>query len=54
LPVLHSSQRGDQLVRVRVHTPERLSREEKELFEKLAQVEGKEKGNFERIKDLFS
>jgi molecular chaperone DnaJ len=54
LPVLHSSQRGDQLVRVRVHTPERLSREEKELFEKLAQLEGKEKGSFERIKDMFS
>lgn len=54
LPVLHSSQRGDQLVRVRVHTPERLSREEKELFEKLAQLEGKEKGSFERIKDMFT
>jgi len=54
LPVLHSSQRGDQLVRVQVKTPERLSREEKELFEKLAQLEGKEKGNFERIKDLFT
>ena len=54
LPVLHSSQRGDQLVRVQVHTPERLSREEKELFEKLAVLEGKEKGSFDRIKDLFS
>jgi molecular chaperone DnaJ len=54
LPVLHSSQQGDQLVRVRVHTPEHMSREEKELFEKLAALEGKEKGSFDRIKDLFS
>lgn len=51
---MHSSQRGDQLVRVQVHTPERLSREEKELFEKLAVIEGKEKGSFDRIKDLFT
>ena len=54
LPVLHSSQRGDQLVRVRVYTPEHLSREEKELFEKLALLQGKEKGGFDKIKDLFS
>jgi len=54
LPVLNSSEHGDQLVRVVVHTPERLSREEKELFEKLAVLESKEKGGFDKIKDLFS
>jgi molecular chaperone DnaJ len=54
LPVLHSTQQGDQLVRVRVHTPEHLSREERELFEKLAQVQTNEKGSFEKFKEFFS
>jgi molecular chaperone DnaJ len=54
LPVLHSSQQGDQLVRVHVHTPERLSKEERELFEKLAQVPTKEKGNYEKFKEFFT
>jgi molecular chaperone DnaJ len=54
LPVLRSSEHGDQLVRVRVHTPEHLSREEKELFEKLAELENKEKSGFDKIKDMFS
>ncbi len=54
LPVLHSSQQGDELVRVRVLTPERLSKEEKELFEKLAQLEMKSKGNFEKFKEFFN
>ena len=54
LPELHGSQKGDQLARVRVHTPEHLSREERELFEKLAQVETKEKGSFEKFKEFFT
>jgi molecular chaperone DnaJ len=54
LPELHSTQRGDQLVRVHVHTPERLSKEERELIEKLAQVETKERGTFDRIRDIFN
>jgi molecular chaperone DnaJ len=37
LPALHGRDRGDQLVRVHVHTPEKLSRSAKELFEKLSQ-----------------
>ncbi len=54
LPVLHSSQQGDQLVRVHVHTPEHLSREERELLEKLSQVETKDKGSFEKFKEFFT
>ena len=54
LPALHSSQRGDQLVKVHVHTPERISREERELFEKLAEHEKKNKSGFDKIRDFFS
>ena len=36
LPALRGRERGDQLVRVHVHTPEKLSRTAKELFERLA------------------
>jgi molecular chaperone DnaJ len=38
LPVLHGNQYGDLLVKVHVYTPEHLSREERELFENLAQL----------------
>lgn len=38
IPHLHGYGRGDQLVRIVVWTPTRLSREEKALFEKLAQT----------------
>jgi molecular chaperone DnaJ len=38
LPALHSRNRGDLLVRVRVKVPEKLGREEKELLEKLAKL----------------
>ncbi len=54
LPALHSSQQGDQLVRVHVKTPERLSREEKELFERLAGLGTKDKGSFEKLKGFFA
>jgi molecular chaperone DnaJ len=54
LPALHRSERGDQLVRVHVRTPEKLSREERELYEKLAEVEKKPKSVFERARDMFS
>jgi molecular chaperone DnaJ len=37
LPALHGRERGDQLVRVHLRTPERLSRTAKELFERLGQ-----------------
>jgi molecular chaperone DnaJ len=54
LPVLHSSQYGDQLVKVHIHTPERISREERELFEKLAEQEKKNKSGFDKIREFFS
>ncbi|MCL2183798.1 MAG: molecular chaperone DnaJ [Chitinispirillia bacterium] len=38
LPVLHTRKQGDLLVRVRVKTPEKLSKQEKDLFEKLAKL----------------
>ena len=54
LPVLNSSQRGDQLVKVHVHTPERITREERELFEKLAEHETKNKSGWDKIREFFS
>jgi molecular chaperone DnaJ len=54
LPALHRGERGDQLVKVHVQTPQKLSREERELFEKLLEVEQKPKGVFERAKGMFS
>ncbi|PIS42189.1 MAG: molecular chaperone DnaJ [Candidatus Kerfeldbacteria bacterium CG08_land_8_20_14_0_20_40_16] len=39
VPQLHSRSRGDQLVEVIVKIPERLSREQKKLIEKLAELE---------------
>ena len=54
LPVLHSSQRGDQLVKVHVNTPSKLTREQRELFEKVAELEKKQKNVLERAKDMFS
>lgn len=54
LPMLRQNQRGDQLVKVHVQTPEKLSREEKELFEKLAELEKKSpSGVFERARSFF-
>ncbi|MEZ5066176.1 MAG: molecular chaperone DnaJ [bacterium] len=57
MPALHSSRRGDLLVRVRVWTPSKLSREEKLILEKLAEIQGETpapgKGLFEKIKETF-
>ncbi len=54
LPVLHGGQKGDQLVKVHVSTPQKLSREQRELFEKIAESEKKPKNVFERAKGMFS
>ena len=54
LPALHRSERGDQLVRVHVRTPEKLSREQREVFEKLAGMENMPKNVCERTRDIFS
>lgn len=61
-PEVNGYHKGDQLVIIRVWTPQELSNEEKELLEKLKQSprfmpseESKnEKGFFEKIKDAFS
>jgi molecular chaperone DnaJ len=66
IPVLGSSpqRRGDQHVRVVVHVPKKPSDKERELLEKLAELQGTEvgpdgvsgdsKGFFEKVKDIFS
>jgi molecular chaperone DnaJ len=57
LPHLHSSRRGDLMVRVRVWTPKKLSSEERAALEKLAKLQGEvprpRKGLFERIRESF-
>ncbi len=58
LPRLHSTRRGDLLVRVRVWTPKKLSPEETMILEKLGEIQGEPpkpaKGLFERLRDAFS
>lgn len=57
LPHLHSSRKGDLIVRVRVWTPTKLSGEEKKLLERLGQVQdampATSRSLFERIRDTF-
>ena len=58
IPELDGYRTGDQLVHVKVWTPEKLSREEKELFARLAKSENIQppeggKGFFERFKETF-
>ncbi len=53
LPVLHGGQRGDQLVKIHVSTPAKLSREQRELFEKIGELEKKPKNVFGRAKEMF-
>jgi molecular chaperone DnaJ len=59
VPYLRGSGRGDQLVRVRVVTPETLDEDQKRLFEELAGSLGKarhpreDKKFFDRIRDAF-
>lgn len=58
IPALNGYDKGDQLVRVVVWTPQNLTREEREIFEHLSKVSGKTapkggRGFFEKIKDTF-
>jgi molecular chaperone DnaJ len=57
MPRLHSSKRGDLLVRVRVWTPAKLTSEEKKLLERLAEIENEapapSRSLFEKIRDTF-
>jgi molecular chaperone DnaJ len=54
LPVLHGGQHGDLMVRVHVKTPEHLSKPQRELFEKLVELENKPAGMFDRAKEMFN
>jgi molecular chaperone DnaJ len=59
IPYLRGGGRGDQLVTVYVVTPKKLTPEQRELFEELAETLGKEvipqgeKGFFDRLKDVL-
>jgi len=56
-PALDRSGRGDQYVAVQVRVPRRMSRDQRELVERLATLESEEDdepGLFERVKNIFS
>jgi len=60
MPKLRDTGRGDQIVRVLVWTPTKLSKQERELFEQLREVETpapepdvEESGFWERVKRAF-
>ncbi len=57
VPVVNSGRRGDLLLTVRVIIPQKLSKQEKELIEELARLEGESvhvnKSFWENIKDSF-
>lgn len=56
-PLVGRQSRGDQYVHVHVHIPKKLSDEQRELLERLAEIEGEatlEQSPFERIKKIFS
>ncbi len=48
-PKVRGSSRGDQLVRVQVHTPKSLSRQQKKLFEELSTLNGQSEPVFKRV-----
>lgn len=63
LPGLHGRGRGDQLVRVRVWTPRRLSKEQERVFQELLGIEDappddlrspEEKGFWSKVRDAFT
>ena len=57
-PSLHGHRPGDQLVKVVVEVPKKLSAEQEELLRRLAELDEKEVGSrrhsfFERLKNYF-
>jgi len=57
VPSLDGRGRGDQYVTVHVRTPRSLDAKQRELFERLAEIEGEptaERGLFDRVKDIFN
>jgi len=58
IPSPNGYRRGDQLVAVRVETPAKLTREQRELLERFAEVSGEEqhpqaRGFFDKVRELF-
>jgi molecular chaperone DnaJ len=58
LPALQSSGKGDLFVRIRVQTPSRLTRRQKELLEELAATSAVEnkpepRSLFDKVKEIF-
>ena len=49
-PKLRGGNRGDQLVRIQLKTPQSLKKKERELFSKLADLNGKENISFSKVK----
>jgi molecular chaperone DnaJ len=57
LPALDRSGRGDLHVTIQVRTPKSLTAEQRQLLEKLAELDGvetAERGLFDRVKDIFN
>ncbi|MFW5959683.1 MAG: molecular chaperone DnaJ [Chitinivibrionales bacterium] len=54
LPHLRNKTKGDFLIKIHVKTPVKLNKEQKELFEKLKELEDKPENIFEKAKGLFS
>lgn len=60
LPAVNSNDRGDQLVKVQIVTPTKISNEEKHLYEQLSEHDekhlsnGSGEGFFEKVKNAFS
>ena len=53
MPVLHNERtKGDIVIKVKVKTPENLSKDEKKLFEQLQKLEQKPKNFFQKIKNF--
>ncbi len=58
MPRLGGGPRGDQFVRIFVEVPTRLSAEQRELYERLAELSGTEysprrRGFLDKLRDLF-
>jgi len=59
MPVLNSSSRGDLYVQVKINTPGKLTKHQRELMEQLAETLGQENqpvksGLIDKVKDMFS
>jgi molecular chaperone DnaJ len=56
VPSVEGRGRGDHYLSVQVRTPESLDTEQRELFERLSEIEGEpvaDRGLFDRVKDIF-